>query len=94
MRGFKRDRTSPAPKAGVAGKNNGKMTCGFAGKASEITWAFIERRDGKDVYDFTRRFPINSEHGALQSKQINFARERVIVFEDKDQLIVIQSPKQ
>jgi len=45
------------------------MTCGFSGKVSEITWAFIERRDNKDVYDFTRRFPIKPEHTAPQSKQ-------------------------
>jgi hypothetical protein len=85
--------TSNAPKPGNPPGKNGKMTCGFPGKVSEITWSFVERRDGKDVYDFTRRFPIKSEHTATQTKQVHFAGKRVIVFEDKDQVIVIQSPK-
>jgi hypothetical protein len=85
--------TSNAPKPGALPEKNGKMRCGFPGKVSEITWSFIERRDGKDVYDFTRRFPIKSEHTATQTKQVHFAGKRVIVFEDKDQVIVIQSPK-
>jgi hypothetical protein len=72
---------------------SGKLTCGIVGKVSEITWKFVGQREGKDVYDFTRRFPLESESVATQTKQVEFAGERVILFEDKDQVIAVQSPK-
>ncbi|MBB5038388.1 hypothetical protein [Prosthecobacter dejongeii] len=72
---------------------SGKLICGIVGKVSEITWRFVGLRDGKDVYDFTRRFPLESENVATQIKQVEFAGERVILFEDKDQVIAVQSPK-
>lgn len=68
------------------------MTCGFPGKVSEIAWSFVERRDGKDVFNFTRRFPIETPETATATKQISFGGERVTVFEDKFQVIVIQGP--
>jgi hypothetical protein len=86
--------TSHAPKPGNPPGKSGKMTCGFPGKVSEITWTFIERRDGKDVYDFTRRFPLKSENTATQTKQVQFTGKPVTVFEDTDQVIVMQSPKE
>lgn len=36
--------------AGQPLAKSGKMTCGFPGRVSEITWSFVERRDGNDVY--------------------------------------------
>ena len=85
--------SNPAP-VGQPLAKSGKMTCGFPGRVSEITWSFIERRDGKDVYAFTRRFPIETPETATATKQIQFSGERLTVFEDKFQVIVIQSPKQ
>lgn len=79
--------------AGQPLAKSGKMTCGFPGRASEITWSFVERRDGNDVYSFTRRFPIETPETATETKQIKFGGERLTVFEDKFQVIVIQSPK-
>lgn len=72
---------------------SGKLTCGIVGKVSEITWKFVGQREGKDVYDFTRRFPLESESVATQIKQVEFAGVRVILFEDRDQVIAVQSPK-
>lgn len=74
-------------------KVKGKLTCGIVGKVSEITWSFVGRRDGKDVYDFSRRFPLESESIETQTRQVEFAGDRVIIFEDKDQTIVLQSKK-
>lgn len=85
--------TANASKPGTPPEKNGKITCGFKGKVAEISWSFVERRDGKDVYDFTRRFPIKSESVSTQAKRVSFGGERVIVFEDKEQVVVIQSPK-
>ena len=85
--------TANAAKPDTSPETNGKMTCGFPGKVSEIAWSFVERRGSKDVYSFTRRFPLKSENIATETKRIQFGGERVTVFEDKYQVIVIQSPK-
>lgn len=77
---------------GVSAK--GKLTCGHPGKVSEITWTFVGQRDGKDLYEFTRLFPLYSDNYTKETKQAHFAGERVTLFEDKDQVIVIQSADQ
>ena len=71
----------------------GKMTCGYRGRVSEIEWSFVERRDDKDVYRFTRRFPSDSPAAETTSKSVEFSDIRVVVFEDKHQVVVIEPPK-
>jgi hypothetical protein len=71
----------------------GKMTCGFSGRVSEIEWSFVERRGTKDVYRFTRRFPSDTAAVSTSIKTVDFSESRVIVFEDKFQVVVIEPPK-
>ncbi|MFO1043007.1 MAG: hypothetical protein U0941_14550 [Planctomycetaceae bacterium] len=71
----------------------GKMTCGYVGQASEIEWSFVERRNDKDVYRFTRRFPLDTADVSTTKKTVEFSDRRVVVFEDNVQAIVIEPPK-
>jgi hypothetical protein len=71
----------------------GKMTCGFPGKVSEIEWSFVEQRGPADVYKFTRRFPSDTSAVNTTTKTVEFSDSRVIVFEDKFQVIVLEPPK-
>jgi hypothetical protein len=70
----------------------GKMTCGWPGKVSEIEWTFLGTREGKDRYRFTRRFPIDTPATNTERKEVEFAGDRVKVFEDDSQCIVIERP--
>ena len=71
----------------------GKMTCGFPGQVSDVEWSFVERRNDKDVYRFTRRFPSDTAAASTASKTVEFSDSRVVVFEDKVQVVVIEPPK-
>lgn len=71
----------------------GKMNCGFPGQVSEIEWSFVERRGARDVYRFSRRFPSDAATAGTTSKTIEFSDSRVVVFEDKAQVIVIEPLK-
>ena len=72
----------------------GKMTCGYAGKVSEIEWSFVEHYGDKDIYRFTRRFPADTAEAATTAKSVEFSDQRVIVFQDTNQVVVIQPPKE
>ena len=69
------------------------MTCGVPGQVSEITWSFVERRGDKDVYHFTRRFPADAADAAVSSKDVEFSDQRVVIFTDTHQTILIEPPK-
>ena len=71
----------------------GKMTCGFPGQVSEVEWSFVERRGTNDIYRFTRRFPADTAAVSTTSKSIEFSDGRVVVFEDKFQVVVVEPPK-
>ena len=71
----------------------GKMTCGWPGKVSEIEWTFLGRQGGEDKYHFTRRFPADSANAATTQKDVVFAGERVKVFEDQSQRIVVEGTR-
>ena len=71
----------------------GKMTCGLPGKVSEVEWSFVETRGTNDVYRFTRRFPSDTPAAATTSKLIEFGGSRIIMFEDRHQVIVMEGPK-
>jgi hypothetical protein len=70
----------------------GKMTCGYAGKVSEIEWSFVERRGSNDVYRMTRRFPSDTPRVSMVSKLVEFSQSRVVVFEDESQVVVMDGP--
>lgn len=72
----------------------GKMTCGYPGHVSEIEWSFVERHNDKDVYRFTRRFPSDTADVSTTTEDVEFSDRRVVVFEDKFQVILIEPPKQ
>ena len=72
----------------------GTMSCGFPGQVSEIEWSFVERRNDKDIYRFTRRFPADTEAATTTSKSVEFSDSRVVIFEDKFQAVVIEPPKE
>jgi hypothetical protein len=71
----------------------GKMTCGWSGRVSEVEWSFVETRGTNDVYRFARRFPSDTPSAASTSKLIEFGGSRVTVFEDQQQVIVMEGPK-
>jgi len=68
----------------------GKITCGFPGQVSEIEWLFVERRNDKDVYRFTRRFPSDTPATSTTHKTVEFSDTRVVVFEDQKQATIIE----
>ena len=72
----------------------GKMTCGHPGKVSEIEWAFVEQRGGKDAYRFTRRFSADRDATSTTTKIVEFSDSRIVVFEDAFQVIVIGPPNE
>ena len=71
----------------------GSMTCGPAGKASQLDWAFTGRRGDADVYSFTRSYPVGAPNVALTSKEFAFTGERIILFADDDQTLLIEGPR-
>jgi hypothetical protein len=73
--------------------STGKMTSGLRGKVSEIEWRFLRRKGNADVYAFTRLFPADKAESKTEHKTVEFSGDRVTVFEDTFQVIVIQGPK-
>lgn len=71
----------------------GNLTCGLPGKVSRITWSFVGRKDGKDVYDFTRHFPLDAGNTTTVTRRVEFSGGLLTLFEDSDQVISIQSPE-
>ena len=71
----------------------GGMTCGYAGKVSEISWQFEKHENGADVYRFVRRFPADQPDNSTEQKTVQYADDRVVVFQDESQVVVIQPPR-
>lgn len=72
---------------------NGTLRCGLNHEVSITQWSFIESREGKDIYQFTRRFEGDPPAPTKQTKQVPFDGTRVVVFEDVGQVVVIQAPQ-
>lgn len=70
----------------------GKMRCGFPGHVSEIEWLFVEQRGNRDVYRFTRRYPIDTAEVVTTTKHVELSDRRIVVFEDDSQTIVVEPP--
>ena len=83
------DGPAPDPKSRVLSRG---LTCGSAGQVSEISWEFLGSENGADLYQFTRHFPVDSPTSETVTKQIRFRGKRLIIFEDKYQVVVIQPP--
>ena len=69
------------------------LTCGSVGQVSELHWEFLGAEGGTDVYQFTRRFPVDAPMTETVTKKILFSGKRLILFEDKHQVVVIDPPK-
>ena len=79
---------------GTLHTKGGPLKCGYPGRLSEIEWAFVERRGANDVYRFTRRFPYETADVSTTRKEVEFSDSRVVVFEDKFQVVVMEPPKE
>lgn len=66
------------------------MTCGHAPKISELKWDYLRSEGEMDVYLFVRRFPMGSPNVQTTSKIVKFNGERQIVFQDADQVIIVE----
>jgi hypothetical protein len=71
----------------------GAMRCGFPGQVSQIEWSFVERRGARDVYRFTRRFPVDTAAVSTTNQTVEFSDRRVVVFEDAFQVVVMEPPE-
>lgn len=70
------------------------MTCGSAGKVSELHWQFIRQEGEADIYRFTRRFSSDAPNAKMTTHTVSFFGKRIIVFEDEYQVIVMEGPKE
>jgi hypothetical protein len=64
----------------------------YPGKVSEIEFNFVEHKDKKDIYSFTRLFPADTNESTKSSNIVEFNGNQIVVFEDEYQVIVIDSP--
>src|SRR5689334_18150433 len=67
-----------------------KLTCGFKGAVSEITWTYRGQKDGKDLYHVVRKFPSDSDNAKTTETNVSFEGKRRVLFEDGSQCIVIE----
>jgi hypothetical protein len=70
------------------------MRCGFPGKVSELKWDYVGQQGTADVYRISRRFPSDTPNARTTTNTIAFTGKRVTVFEDADQVVVMEPPKQ
>ena len=69
------------------------LTCGYPGKVSEVHWQYVGQRGDGDLYRITRRFPSDTPSARTTTNTIAFTGKRVTVFEDADQVVVIEPPR-
>ena len=68
-----------------------KVSFGFPGGVSEITWVYRGQKDGKDQYHVTRKFPSDTDHAATSEADLSFDGKRHILFQDASQCIVVEA---
>ena len=69
------------------------LTCGWPGKVSELHWEFVKQWEKADVYRVIRRFPADTQNAVTTTNTVYFTGNRITVFEDKYQVIVMERPK-
>ena len=76
--------------------SGGGNTVTSPGHESELKWSFVGRNGGKDVYRFTfkRMTKTGSSNQTTSSKDIQFAGEKIIVFQDELHCVVVESPSE
>ncbi|WP_435020489.1 hypothetical protein TA3x_001856 [Tundrisphaera sp. TA3] len=84
---------TPGDATSCSGPNfHGKMNCGYPGKTSELTWSFSGHRGDQDIDLFARKYPSDAPNAALTSREAAFSGERIILFQDANQTILIDPP--
>lgn len=71
----------------------GQLVNGPQGAASEIRYELVDQRDGADVYELERRFPIDSPTASVTQKRVEYRGEELVVFEDEFQRVVLRPPE-
>ena len=74
----------------------GSDTVTSPGHESELKWFFVGRNGTNDVYHFTfkRMTKSVSPNQTTSSKDIQFAGEKIIVFQDDLHCVVVESPSE
>ena len=65
------------------------MRCGKRGHVSKLEWTYLGSKDGSDYYRMTRRFPADSRDATTEAKTVRFSGQRVVVFRDAYQVVVM-----
>lgn len=69
-----------------------KLSCGHPDRVSDIEWNFIGHKDNRDLYNFKRTFPIDTNEYTTALNLISFDGNQAIIFQDEYQVIVIDDP--
>lgn len=66
----------------------------LSGMTNELTWGFVGRNEGKDVYRFSfkRMTKAGLSSQTAASKEVQFDGKQVIIFEDDLYRVVMESP--
>jgi len=63
-------------------KKTGWIRCGCPDAVSKVTWRFLRHVEGKDVYSFTRRFPVGQPNVSEETKEVEYDGTRLVLFKD------------
>ena len=69
------------------------ISCGHTGKVSMISWVFIQHKEGKDIYNFERVFPVDTSDQSTESKEVEYEGNETIIFQDEYHVVVLDAPK-
>ena len=67
--------------------------CGHTGKVSMISWVFVQHEGGKDIYNFERAFPVDTNGQSTTSKLVEYGGDETIIFQDEYHVVVLDAPK-
>ncbi|MDB2682558.1 hypothetical protein N9Z14_08195 [Opitutales bacterium] len=68
----------------------GGLTCGYPKLTSKIEWKLKEMEGDELTILISRVFPLGEPDATVSQKEVTYAGERIIVFEDSHQVIVIE----
>lgn len=67
-----------------------EMTCGHPGAVSKLRWKYLHTDAAGDHYNFSRMFPSDAPVHTTTHKDVVYAGEELVVFEDDVQRIVMR----
>jgi hypothetical protein len=71
-------------------KIKGGLTCGYPKLTSKIEWELKEKEGDKLTILISRVFPVGESDAKVSQKEVTYSGERIIVFEDSHQVIVLE----